>query len=61
MKIKELIAELERIENKELDVVVFSEDYGYITDIDIVETNKYYGKSESYGWEAKIRDCVALV
>ena len=61
MTVKELIIKLERVENKELDVVIFSEDYDYITDIDVIETNKYYGKSEPYGWETKTRDCVVLV
>lgn len=61
MTVKELIKALEQIENKELDVVI-TDEYGIkTTDIEVIETNKYYGKSESYGWEAKIRDCVALV
>lgn len=61
MTVKELIKELEQIENKELDVVI-TDGYGIeTTDIGVIKTNKYYGKSEPYGWEAKIRDCVVLI
>lgn len=61
MTVKELIKALEQIEDKELDVVI-TDGYGVeTTDIGVIETNRYYGKSEPYGWEAKTRDCVALV
>ncbi len=60
MTVKELIKELEQIENKELDVVI-NDDYNIVTtDIDVAQIVKYYGKSESYGWVAKDRECVVL-
>lgn len=60
MTVKELIRELEQIENKELDVVI-TDDYGIVTtDIDVAQIVRYYGKSESYGWTAKDRECVVL-
>lgn len=62
MTVRELIETLEQIEDKELDVVI-NDDYNeYTTDIEVIETNKYYGKSESpYGWVSKTRKCVILV
>ena len=60
MTVRELIRELEQIEDKELDVVI-RDDYDITTtDIDVAVITKYYGKSESYGWVAKDRECVAL-
>ena len=56
MTVKELIKELEQIENKELDIVINGE-----CDIEVIETTRYYGKSESCGWVAKNRECVVLV
>lgn len=62
MTVKELIKTLEQIENKELDVVI-NDDYNeYTTDIEVIETNKYYGKGEfPYGWVSKTRECVVLI
>ena len=60
MTVKELIRELEQIENKELDVVI-NDDYNIVTtDIEVAQIVKYYGKSEDYGWVAKDRECVVL-
>ena len=61
MTVKELIKALEQIENKELDIVI-NDDYNiHTTDIEVMQTVRYYGKSESYGWVAKDRECVVLV
>ena len=61
MKVKELIRELEQIEDKELDVVV-TDDYGIVTtDIDVLQIVRYYGKSEDYGWVARDRECIVLI
>ena len=61
MTVKELIRELEQIENKELDIVI-NDDYNiHTTDIEVMKTVRYYGKSESYGWVAEDRECVVLV
>ena len=60
MTVKELIRELEQIEDKELDVVI-TDDYGIVTtDIDVAQIIRYYGKSEGYGWVAMDRECVVL-
>lgn len=61
MTVKELIRELEQIENKELDIVITNEYGETTTDIEVITSNKYYGKSESCAWVAKIRECVVLV
>ena len=61
MTVKELIRELEQIKNKEFDIVITNEYGETITDIEIITSNKYYGKSESYAWVAKNRECVVLV
>lgn len=56
MTVKELIVELEEIENKELDVVMDSGDY-ILLDVEPIETNRYYYKDGT----AKRRDCVVLI
>ena len=56
MTVKELIIELEKIENKELDVVIEGID-SILLDIEPIETNKYYFKNGT----AKVRDCIALI
>lgn len=60
--VRDLIAQLEAIENKDLDVVVDSE-YGVLTDIEAIEgAHRYYGKSEEgTGWTACNRECVVLI
>lgn len=61
MTVKELIKALEQIENKDLDIVI-NDDYNIqTTDIEVMKTVRYYGKSESYGWVATDRECVVLV
>lgn len=61
MTIKELIKELEQIENKELDIVVYDECNERTTDIEAIQTVRYYGKFEDGGWTAKDRECVVLI
>ena len=59
--VRDLIAQLEAIENKDLDVVMDSE-YGVITDIEAIEgTHRYYGKSENGGYVHRTRECVVLI
>lgn len=62
MKVRELIEELQKIDNKELDVVVPSVfNDGYTTDIEVDGSALvYYGKAEEIGWVACYRDCVAI-
>ena len=60
MTVKELIKELEQIENKELDIVIHDDYNIQTTDIAVMQTIRYYGKSEDYGWVAKDRECVVL-
>lgn len=56
MTVKELIAELEKIEDKELDVVIDGID-SVLIDVEPIETNRYYYKEGT----AKTRDCVVLI
>ena len=56
MTVKELIIELEEIENKELDVVMDGID-SILLDIEPIKTNRYYFKNGT----AKTRDCIALI
>lgn len=61
MKVRELIEELQKIKDKELDVVVpsmYSD--GYTTDIEVDKSMVYYGKAEQIGWTACYRDCVVI-
>jgi len=61
MTVKELIEELEQIENKELDIVVFDECNTRTTDIEVIHTIRYYGKCENNSWVAQDRECVILI
>ncbi len=61
MTVKELIKELEQIEDKELDIVILDECNIQTTDIEVIQSERYYGKFEEYGWEAKNRECVVLI
>jgi len=56
MTVKELIIELQKIEDKELDVVIDGVDSTLI-DVEPIETNRYYYKDGT----AKTRDCVVLI
>ena len=61
MTVRELIEELQKIENKELDVVIpsmYSD--GYTTDVEVDTSRVYYGKVEEIGWTACYRDCVVI-
>lgn len=59
--VRELIAELEKIENKELDVVMDGQ-LGVLTDVEAIEgAHRYYGKSETVGYVHRTRECVVLV
>lgn len=59
--VRELIAELEKIENKELDVVIDGQ-LGVLTDVEAIEgAHRYYGKSEAVGYVHRTRECVVLV
>lgn len=62
MKVRELIEELQKIEDKELDVVVTSPwvDGKHTTDLEVCERSVYYGKAEEIGWVACYRDCVII-
>ena len=59
--VRELIAELEKIENKELDVVIDGQ-LGVLTDVEAIEgAHRYYGKSEAVGYVHRTRECVVLI
>lgn len=61
MTVNELIKELEQIENKELDIVVYDVCGVRTTDIEVIQSERYYGKCDEYGWTAKNRKCVVLI
>ena len=56
MTVKELIAELQKIEDKTLDVTI-RVDCGTTTDIEVLESEEYYYKDDTY----KTRDCIILI
>lgn len=63
MTVRELIAMLQAVEDKSLDVVVCTEDGHHSTDLDVVEgALVYYGKSDAKlgGWTACTRRCVVI-
>ena len=59
--VRELIAQLEAIENKDLDVVIDADGYGTLTDVEAIESDRYYGKQEECGWVCCTRKCVVLI
>ena len=60
MTVKELIAELEKIEDKNLDVVVSSDYDGYVLVEETTENKVYYGKADEFGWWACTRKCIVI-
>lgn len=60
MTVRELIVELEKIEDKNLDVVISSDYDGYVLVEDIIENEKYYGKADAFGWTACTRKCITI-
>ena len=60
MTVKELITKLEAVKDKDLDIVIDSDDYGAITVDYVTETTRYYGKIEKDGYIYKTRKCVLL-
>lgn len=60
MTVKELIIELEKIEDKDLDVVISSDYDGYVLVEDVIENEKYYGKADEFGWTACTRKCITI-
>lgn len=61
MTVKELIAELEKIEDKELDVVFHGEDYKVEVVEDVFEATRYYGKAEEFSWISCTRKCIVII
>ena len=61
MTVKELITELEKVENKDLDVVVIGND-DYVCELaeEVTESEAYYGKADEFGWCACTRKCVVI-
>ena len=60
MTVKELIAELEKIEDKDLDVVINSDYDGYVLVEEVTENERYYGKADGFGWSACTRKCILI-
>ena len=61
MTVKELIVELEKIEDKDLDVVVYGEDYNIEIAEDVFESTRYFSKVERDGRIACTRKCVLII
>lgn len=61
MTVRELITELEKIEDKDLDVVISSDYDGYVLAEEVIEDKNYYGKDEEVGWTTCIRKCIAII
>lgn len=65
MTVGELIVELEKIENKNLEVVIEEcYDWGSVRTSPvetILETKEYFGKAEKGSYVAKTRPCVELL
>lgn len=59
--VRELIAQLEAVENKDLDVVIDSDGFGVLTDVEAIKGERYYGKQEECGWVRGSRECVVLI
>lgn len=60
MTVKELIARLETVENKDLDVVINSDDYGNVVVTYVSQIEVYYGRDEDTGWYQDTRECILL-
>lgn len=61
MTVRELIAQLEVVENKDLDVVVDGNGYGTLTCEEVGDwVIRYYGKVENGGYTRRSRECVVL-
>ena len=62
MTVKDFIAHLETIENKDLDIVMDSSTYGALTDLEAIEgVHRYYGKNDESGMTWKNRECVVII
>lgn len=60
MTVRELITTLEKVENKDLDVVFFDDSTGMVVE-EVYQGNKYYGKTEENGqWICDIRECIVI-
>lgn len=60
MTVKELIAILEKVEDKDLDVIYFDDSTGTLVE-EVHKDNRYYGKTEENGcWVSATRECIAI-
>lgn len=59
--VRELITQLEAIENKDLEVVVDGEGFEVYTDVEAIQGTRYFGTIEDGGWVARTRECVVLI
>ena len=62
MSVEELIEELQKIENKDLDVVIINEYGEYTTDYDVIKNvERYFGAYDDDGtYSFQTRECVLI-
>lgn len=61
MTVRELIEELEKIENKDLDVIINSYDYGdVVAEYVFDNATRYFGKANGMCWTTMDRKCVVI-
>jgi hypothetical protein len=60
MTVRELIAALEKVENKDLDVIFIADFTGIVVD-EVCQDNVYYGRDEENGcWVCEERECIVI-
>ena len=60
MTVRELIAALEKVENKDLDVIFIADFTGIVVD-EVCQNNVYYGRDEENGcWVCEERECIVI-
>lgn len=60
MTVRELIATLEKVENKDLDVIFIADFTGIVVD-EVCQDSVYYGRDEENGyWVCDERECIVI-
>lgn len=60
MTVRELITALEKVENKDLDVIFIADFTGIVVD-EVCQDSVYYGRDEENGfWVCEERECIVI-